>query len=58
MLSKARFVRCNSCYLVNPRYVQSINKLTTVVGGDELKISYARRKEYRMAVAEYLGGLI
>lgn len=58
LLEKAKFVRCNSCYLVNPRYVQSINKLTTVVGGDELKISYAKRKEYRTAVAAYLGGLV
>ena len=58
LLSKAHFVRCNSCYLVNLRYVRSINKLTTVVGGDELKISYARRKEYRAAVAAYLGGLV
>ncbi len=57
-LAKAKFVRCNSCYLVNPRYVQSINNYTTVVGGDELKISYAKKKDYRKAVADYLGGLV
>lgn len=57
-LKAAKFVRCNSCYLVNPRYVESVNNYTTVVGGDELKISYAKRREYRKAVAEYLGGLV
>lgn len=57
-LKPAKFVRCNSCYLVNPRYVESVNNFTTTVGGDELKISYAKRKEYRRAIAEYLGGLV
>ena len=57
-LEGARFVRCNSCYLVNPRFVESVGSDTTKVGGDELKISYSRRKEYRKAIAEYLGGLV
>ena len=57
-LEEARFVRCNNYYLVNPRYVQSVGAGSTVVGGDELSVSYARRKAYRKAIAEYLGGLV
>lgn len=57
-LEAARFVRCNNYYLVNPRYVESVGANTTVVGGTELSVSYSRRKEYRKAIAEYLGGLV
>lgn len=57
-LAQAKFVRCNSCYLVNPRFVQAIGADTTTVGGDELKISYSRRKEFKQAMALYLGGNI
>ena len=57
-LEAARFVRCNNYYLVNPRYVESVGANTTVVGGTELSVSYSRRKEYRKAIVEYLGGLV
>ncbi len=57
-LSEMHFVRCNNYYLVNPRYVESISNSTAIVGGDELGISYAKRKAFRKAVVEYLGGLI
>ena len=58
ILKTVRFVRCNSCYLVNPRYVESVGTHTTKVGGTELIISYGKRKEYRRAIAAYLGGLV
>lgn len=57
-LAAARFVRCNSCYLVNPRFVEALNNYTTVVGGEELKISYSKRKEFRKAIVDYLGGIV
>ena len=53
-LKPIQFSRCNSCYLVNLRYVKSINKLETVVGNQRLKISYAKRKDFREDVASYL----
>ena len=55
-LVPAKFVRCNSCYLVNPAFVQSISYDIAVVGGDSLKISYSKRKEFKQAMALYLGG--
>ena len=57
-LAEMHFVRCNSYYLVNPRYVESIGGSTAKVGGDELVVSYAKRKTFRKAVVEYLGGLL
>lgn len=51
------FARCNSCYLVNLRFVSAINGFTAVVGGDELTISHARKKDFMIALADYLGGV-
>lgn len=56
MIGDKSFVRCNSCYLVNLRYVTRINNNTAIVGGDELQISYPRRKEFLKAVTDYYGG--
>lgn len=55
-LAGAHFVRCNNCFLVNPKHVNSIDsvRLVTVVNGTELKISYAKRIDYRNAVMKYL----
>lgn len=55
-LEPARFVKCNNCYLVNPAFVQSVSADSAVVGGDTLRISYGKRKEFRQAMAFYLGG--
>lgn len=51
------FVRCNSCYLVNLRFVSAINGFTAVVGEEELTISHARKKDFLVALADYLGGV-
>ncbi len=56
MLRGAPFVRCNSCYLVNLKYVTSVKNFVAVVGGDELQISHSKRKEFLAAIADYLGG--
>ncbi len=50
------FVRCNSCYLVNLEYVTSIAGEYVVVGGEELKISRMRRREFLSEFAMYAGG--
>lgn len=55
-LKGAPFVRCNSCYLVNLKYVTSVKNFVASVGGDELQISHSRRKEFLAAIADYLGG--
>lgn len=50
------FVRCNSCYLVNLSFVQSIQGMTVTVGSDELQISRPRRRAFVEALNNYLGG--
>ena len=52
-LSAHHFVRCNSCYLVNLQYVQSVNGMMVKVGGEELKISQPRRKQFVKDIEEY-----
>ncbi len=56
-LYEAGFLRCNSCYLVNPRYVTALKSESVVVGGDELKISLPKRKEFKRQMTQYLGNL-
>lgn len=56
-LTEANFLRCNSCYFVNPRYVTELKTDSVVVGGDELKISNPRRKEFKRLMTKYFGSL-
>ena len=50
------FLRCNKCYLVNFRHIVSIQGDTLLMtGGDELKISRPRKKEFMWELAECMG---
>lgn len=49
------FCRCNSCYLVNLHYVQSIKDYVAVVAGDELQISHPKKKEFVSSLNDFLG---
>ncbi|MFV0362562.1 MAG: LytR/AlgR family response regulator transcription factor [Suipraeoptans sp.] len=55
-LEELPFRRCNNCYLINLKYVDSINKDMLLVGGNWLKISRPRKKEFLQSLAEYMGG--
>lgn len=55
-LASAGFCKCNNCYLVNLRFVRGINGQTVNIGGDELQISFPKRKEFVRALNDYLGG--
>lgn len=50
------FFRCNRCYLVNLRYVTSVEGDDLVVAGNRLKIARPRKKEFMKAFAAYYGG--
>lgn len=50
------FKRCNHCYLVNLKHVKSVRKEEILVGGDWLKISRPRKKEFLQSLANYMGG--
>lgn len=55
-LSQYSFLRCNSYYLVNLRYVDSIQGNTAWVGQDELKISPAKKQKFIDGLTLYLAG--
>lgn len=55
-LNQTYFVFCHRCYLVNLRYVKSVNKETVTVGTEELIISRPQRKAFLTALSEYMRG--
>ena len=58
-LSKAHYLRINTCYFINMEYISSLNGSSiTMANGDELFISRARRKDVLSTIAQFLGGSI
>lgn len=57
-LKDSYFCLCNSCYLVNLAFVDSVLGDMAVVKNDQLKISQSRRKEFIQKLASYMGGSI
>ena len=55
-LHEAEFALCNSCYLVNLKYVTEIDGDSVNVGGEKLRISQPKRKQFVREVAKYIGG--
>lgn len=53
MLAPHGFLRCNNCYLVNPRFIVSVKGATVQVGNTELIISRPRRAGFMSALAEW-----
>jgi DNA-binding LytR/AlgR family response regulator len=51
------FKRCNNCYLVNLKYVDGVDRDDILIGGDRLKISRPRKKEFLQSLANYMGGI-
>ncbi len=55
-LSADGFLRCNNCYLVNPRYIQSVEGYDIkMTNGDLLRISHPRKKKFMEELAAWLG---
>jgi DNA-binding LytR/AlgR family response regulator len=54
-LSGFGFARCNSCYIVNMRYVTQIEKTFVVVEDEQIQISRSKRTDFMKKFAEYLG---
>ena len=55
-LKDESFVRCNSCYLVNLKYVTTVHGDYVTVGGNDLAVSKPKRKNFLIALAQYQGG--
>jgi len=55
-LPNHHFLRCNNCYLVNPKYIKTVEKnFVIMMDGSELKISNPRKKAFMMELTEWLG---
>lgn len=55
-LKEQQFMRCNSCYLVNPEHISSVKGLSVVMrNGDELKISQPKKKAFMNELTTYFG---
>ncbi len=54
MLPQTGFARCNSCYLVNLKFVTGIKSYSVFVAGEEIAISHAKKKDFMGAIAGYL----
>lgn len=52
-LLEFNFARCNSCYLVNLRYVRNVKGYTAILDNCELKISQPRKKSFVQALEYY-----
>ena len=55
-LHTCNFLRCNSCYLINPKYILRVQDyLVTMSNGEELQISHPRKKKFMEQLADWLG---
>lgn len=54
LLGSLRFVRCNQCYLVNLRHVQSVQGDFVTVGRDRLEVSRRQRTAFLEAMLQYV----
>ena len=56
-LKKFGFLKCNQCYLVNPRFISKIQGLEVEVGNTSLLISRPKKKAFLAELAKFYGGM-
>ena len=55
-LSRFGFLRCNKCYLVNPKFIVKVKGSTVQVGDNPLQISRPRRAAFLAELANWYAG--
>ena len=55
-LSSFGFLRCNNCYLVNPKFVVKVKGFEVTVGRETLQISRLRRNAFLAELADWYAG--
>lgn len=50
------FLRCNSCYLVNPKHITGVKGLDVQVGAEVLRISRPKKKKFLKDLTNWLSG--
>lgn len=48
------FARCNACYLVNLRFVDTVSDQEVSVAGERLAVSRGKKKSFREELLEYV----
>lgn len=48
------FIRCNRCYIVNPRYVEEVCGYMVTVGGDKLTVSRSMKQPFLRALNAWM----
>ncbi len=56
-LKQFGFLRCNQCYLVNPRFITEIKGYTLRIGSEFLTISRPRKQKFMAELANWYAGL-
>ena len=54
-LAPLGFLRCNACYLVNPRHITRVQNMEVWVGKDILKISKMKKQSFMEALTRWYG---
>lgn len=54
MMSQYGFLKCNACYLVNPKFIQLIDKYDIDLGNDKILISHPKKKKFMDEFMEYM----
>ena len=57
-LKQFGFLKCNQCYLVNPRFISKIQGYEVVVGNVTLLISRPRKKAFLEELAKWYSGAL
>lgn len=50
------FLKCNQCYLINPRFITKIKGMDVQIGNETLAISRPRKKSFLSELAKWYGG--
>lgn len=53
-LAKYGFLKCNACYLVNPRFIREIDKYEIDLGGEKILISHPKKKQFMEDFMNYV----
>ena len=49
------FLRCNACYLVNPRHIVRVQNMSVFIAGEELKISKTKKQAFLEGLTKWYG---
>ena len=56
-LKRFAFSRCNSCFLVNLKFVTGMEKDLVLLNGIRLKISRNKKKDFMNSLTDFIGGI-